>query len=90
MLPLRRREREKQERAFAVVAEEIGQLAGSTRETANRIQDINAVVTGAVHNLAEHANSLVTYMNDVILPGNLKTLSRRVDSIKMTPPILKT
>lgn len=55
-------------KGFAVVAEEIGQLAGSTRETANRIQDINAVVTGAVHNLAEHANSLVTYMNDVILP----------------------
>lgn len=55
-------------KGFAVVAEEIGQLANSSRETANRIQDINAVVTDAVHNLADHANNLVTYMNDVILP----------------------
>ena len=55
-------------RGFAVVAEEIGQLANSSRDTANRIQDINAVVTAAVHNLAENANNLVTYMNDSILP----------------------
>lgn len=55
-------------RGFAVVAEEIGQLANSSRDTANRIQDINAVVTEAVHNLAENANNLVTYMNDSILP----------------------
>ncbi len=55
-------------KGFAVVAEEIGQLANSSRDTANRIQDINAVVTAAVHNLAEHANNLVTYMNDSILP----------------------
>lgn len=55
-------------RGFAVVAEEIGELANSTKDTANRIQEINAVVTAAVHNLAEHANNLVTYMNDIILP----------------------
>lgn len=55
-------------RGFAVVAEEIGALANSTRDTANRIQEINAVVTDAVYNLAEHANNLVTYMNDSILP----------------------
>lgn len=55
-------------RGFAVVAEEIGQLANSSKDTANRIQDINVVVTGAVHNLAEHANNLIVYMNDVILP----------------------
>lgn len=55
-------------RGFAVVADEIGQLANSSRDTANRIQDINEVVTAAVHNLAEHANNLVGYMNDTILP----------------------
>lgn len=55
-------------KGFAVVAGEISQLADSSRETANRIQEINTVVTNAVHNLAEHANDLVTYMNESILP----------------------
>ena len=55
-------------RGFAVVAEEIGQLANSSREAANNIQQINGVVTNAVHNLSENANNLVVYMNDSILP----------------------
>ena len=55
-------------KGFAVVAEEIGELANSSRETANRIQEINSVVTSAVHNLADHAQSLVAYMNESILP----------------------
>lgn len=55
-------------KGFAVVAEEIGQLANSSRETANRIQEINGVVTTAVHNLSDHAESLVSYMNESILP----------------------
>ena len=55
-------------RGFAVVAEEIGQLANSSREAANNIQQINGVVTNAVHNLSENANNLVIYMNDSILP----------------------
>lgn len=55
-------------KGFAVVAGEISQLADSSRETANRIQEINTVVTNAVHNLADHANDLVSYMNESILP----------------------
>lgn len=55
-------------KGFAVVADEIRQLADSSRETANHIQDINRVVTNAVHNLAGHSNNLVSYMTDSILP----------------------
>lgn len=55
-------------RGFAVVATEISQLASASQEAANRIQQINSVVTQAVHNLADNANSLVKYMNDSILP----------------------
>ncbi|MBQ9120234.1 MAG: methyl-accepting chemotaxis protein [Lachnospiraceae bacterium] len=55
-------------RGFAVVADEIRQLADSSRETANRIQQINAVVMNAVHNLAANANQLVGYMQESILP----------------------
>lgn len=38
-------------RGFAVVATEISQLAAASQEAANRIQQINSVVTQAVHNL---------------------------------------
>ncbi|MCM1106651.1 MAG: methyl-accepting chemotaxis protein [Blautia sp.] len=55
-------------RGFAVVATEISQLATASQEAANNIQRINAVVTDAVHNLADNANGLVSYMNDAILP----------------------
>ncbi|MDE6220641.1 MAG: methyl-accepting chemotaxis protein [Lachnospiraceae bacterium] len=55
-------------RGFAVVADEIRQLADSSRATANRIQEINGVVTNAVQNLAGHSNNLVEYMTNSILP----------------------
>ena len=55
-------------RGFAVVATQISNLATASQEAANRIQEINSVVTQAVNNLAEHANGLVAYMNDSILP----------------------
>lgn len=55
-------------KGFAVVAGEISQLAAATRESANNIQRINVVVNEAVHNLAENARGLVTYMNESILP----------------------
>ncbi len=55
-------------KGFAVVADEIRQLADSSRATANRIQEINGVVTNAVQNLAGHSNNLVEYMTNSILP----------------------
>lgn len=55
-------------KGFAVVADEIRQLADLSRETASRIQDINAVVTNAVYNLAGNANNVVEYLNESILP----------------------
>ena len=55
-------------RGFMVVAEEIRLLAEDSKAAANRIQDINRVVTDAVHNLARNANNLVLYLNESILP----------------------
>ena len=51
-----------------VVAEEIRLLAEDSKAAANRIQDINRIVTDAVHNLARNANNLVLYLNESILP----------------------
>ena len=55
-------------RGFAVVADEIRQLADSSRDTANRIQDINRVVVNAVQNLSGNATNLVEFVNQSILP----------------------
>ena len=48
-------------KGFAVVAD-------SSRETANRIQQINSVVVAAVNNLSDNANELVGYIQNAILP----------------------
>ncbi len=55
-------------KGFAVVASEISQLADSSRDAANHIQQINLIVTDAVHNLSEQASGLVTFMQESILP----------------------
>ncbi|MBQ2576781.1 MAG: methyl-accepting chemotaxis protein [Lachnospiraceae bacterium] len=55
-------------RGFAVVANEISNLSESSREAAANIQEINGIITKAVHNLADHANDLVDYMTQSILP----------------------
>ena len=55
-------------KGFAVVADEIRGLAASSRETANRIQQINSVVVAAVNNLSDNANELVGYIQNAILP----------------------
>lgn len=52
---------------FAVVAREIRQLADACGETANHIQQVNEVVTGAVYHLSEHVQMLMNYINDSIL-----------------------
>ena len=54
-------------KGFAVVAREVRELADSSQETANRIQEINQVVTSAVYNLSENAQHLIDYMNQSVL-----------------------
>lgn len=54
-------------KGFAMVAREIRQLANSSSEAANRIQEINSVVTSAVYNLSQNAQNLIDYMNSSIL-----------------------
>lgn len=55
-------------KGFAVVAEEIRQLADSSRETANKIQNINGIVVGAVKELSANANEIMEYISATILP----------------------
>lgn len=55
-------------KGFAVVADEISKLAADSKEAANNIQQINGIVTEAVHNLSESANGLVEYIQESILP----------------------
>ena len=52
---------------FSVVAREIKSLARSCGETAARIQEVNEIVTSAVHNLSRHSQDMVDYLNDMIL-----------------------
>ena len=55
-------------RGFAVVADEIRQLADNSRETANKIQNINGLVISAVNDLSDNANEIVDYVSNTILP----------------------
>lgn len=52
---------------FAVVAREIKSLANSCSETAGRIQEVNQVVTDAVHNLSRHSQDMADYLSGTIL-----------------------
>ena len=54
-------------KGFAVVAAEIKSLASSCSETAGRIQEVNQVVTNAVHNLSKHSQDMADYLSGTIL-----------------------
>ncbi len=54
-------------KGFAVVAQEIRRLADSCGETANHIQEVSGVVTGAVEYLSASAQELVDYLSEAIL-----------------------
>lgn len=54
-------------KGFAVVASEIKSLAGSCSETAGRIQEVNQIVTNAVHNLSKHSQDMADYLSETIL-----------------------
>lgn len=55
-------------KGFAVVAEEIRKLADSSRDTANKIQEISVEVTGSVSELADNANKMIEFIMDVVMP----------------------
>lgn len=54
-------------KGFAVVAAEIKSLAASCSETAGRIQEVNQIVTNAVHNLSKHSQDMADYLSETIL-----------------------
>ena len=54
-------------KGFAVVAQEIRRLADSCSETANHIQEVSGVVTGAVGYLTGSAQELVDYLTGAVL-----------------------
>ena len=55
-------------KGFSVVADEIRQLADNSRETANKIQNINGIVISAVNELSANANEIIEYISSTILP----------------------
>lgn len=54
-------------KGFGVIVTEIKSLASSCSETAERIQEVNQVVTSAVHNLSKHSQDMADYLSETIL-----------------------
>lgn len=65
-------------KGFAVVAEEIRILADNSRETANSIQEISKMVTGAVEGLADNAEEMMRYVNETVL-GDYDSMSENAE-----------
>lgn len=55
-------------KGFSVVATEISHLSDSSRDTATHIQNINNLVIETVHELTNHANDMINYIQETILP----------------------
>ncbi len=54
-------------KGFAVVADEIRALADNSRETANNIQNISHMVTGAVDKLSQNAEDMLRFIDENIM-----------------------
>ncbi len=54
-------------KGFAVVADEIRNLADNSRDTANNIQSISNLVTGAVQKLADNAEHMLQFIDDKVM-----------------------
>lgn len=61
-------------KGFAVVADEIGKLASNSAETAAQIQRVSAEVVGAVNELAQKAEAMLTFLNETAMNGYEKLL----------------
>ena len=56
-------------KGFAVVADEIGKLAGSSAETAEKIQQVSSEVIATVSELSREAEKMVTFVNNTTMSG---------------------
>lgn len=61
-------------KGFAVVADEIGKLATNSAETAAQIQRVSTDVVGAVNELAQKAEAMLTFLAETAMKGYEKLL----------------
>ena len=62
-------------RGFAVVAGEIGKLASDSASAATKIQEVSKTVIQAVEELAQEAENMLNFMDEVTMAGYGKLLS---------------